>query len=385
MFYLRLVRGYRVVDLGRWLLTATAAAVVAAFLLRALGRALNDPPGAHSATARLLWCLPPLLAVAWFAAVAARALPAQRPDRIAGLTAAGAGPRRLRLLIAGEIALACALGALVTLLLFLVLRNDIAGPSLAPELGMGVPLPPAAPIALITLLPLVGGIAAACAVPNRETLPGSREPVGAERFGLVRTVTASLLTLAGTLTELYALRPAAAGDPRPLQLPAGLGHTSGALLGGWATAALGAALLTGPLLAAAGRVLALGRPSARRLLAGRGLTSTAPRLSAPLAVLAFTLAVVLTSVRHWVAPGAAGTGPLPAAEALLITGCAVAAVIARLTEVRATRRPVTATLLRLGSSPHLLVGAALLRWALAGLVVLATGGLTAALGSGMLS
>lgn len=133
VFYFRLVRGYRVLDLGRWLLTAAAAAVVAAFLLRALGRALSDPPGSDEAVERLLWCLPPLLAIAWFAAVAARALPAQRAERMAGLTAAGAGPARLRLLIAGEIALACALGALATLLLFLVLRNNIAGPALAPS------------------------------------------------------------------------------------------------------------------------------------------------------------------------------------------------------------------------------------------------------------
>ncbi|MFE0460182.1 hypothetical protein ACFW1A_13135 [Kitasatospora sp. NPDC058965] len=385
MFYLRLVRGYRVVDLGRWLLTATAAAVVAAFLLRALGRALSDPPGAHSAAERLLWCLPPLIAVGWFAAIAARALPVHRAERIAGLRAAGAGPRRLRLLIAGEVALACAAGALVSLLLFLVLRNDIAGPVLAPELGMGEPLPPAAPIALVTLLPLVGGIAAALAVPGRDALPQDRSAPAGAAFGLPRVLAAGLLTAGGTLTELYALRPAAADDPRPLQLPADLGHTNALLFGGWAAAALGAALLTGPLLAGVGRLLALGRPGARRLLAGRGLTGLAPRLSAPLAALALTLAVVLTAVRHWVAPGASGTGPLPAAEALLVTGCALAAVVARLTELRAARRPVGETLLRLGSSPQLLAAATLLRWSLAGLVLLATGGLTAVLGAGMLT
>ncbi|WP_181799753.1 hypothetical protein [Kitasatospora acidiphila] len=385
MFYFRLVRGYRLVDLGRLLLTAAAAALVAGFLLRALGRALSDPPGAHPAIERLLWCLPALAAVGWFAAIAARALPVQRPERTAGLAAAGAGPTRLRLLIAGELALACALGAVVTLLVFLVLRNEIAGPSLAPELGMGVPLPTAAPIALVTVLPLVGGLAAAVAVPATQPLTDRQEPLQAHRFGLLRIIAAALLTVGGTLTELYALRPAAADDPRPLRLPAGLGHTSAVLLGAWATAVLGAALLTGPLLAGFGRLLALGRPTPRRLLAGRGLTGIARRLSAPLAVLAFTVAVVLTSVRHWVAPGAAGTGPLPAAEALLLTGCTVAAVLARLAEIRAARRGVVGTLLRLGGSPRLLFSAALLRWSVAGLVLLATGGLTAALGAGMLS
>ncbi|GAB2740334.1 hypothetical protein [Kitasatospora kifunensis] len=385
MFYFRLVRGYRVLDLGRWLLTAAAAAVVAAFLLRALGRALSDPPGSGETVERLLWCLPPLLAIAWFAAVAARALPAQRAERMAGLTAAGAGPVRLRLLIAGEIALACALGALATLLLFLVLRNNIADATLAPELGMGVPLPPAAPVTLLALLPLAGGLAAGLAVHQDELLPGGEEWTETQRFGPLRTTLAALLALGGTFTELYALRPAAADDPRPLHLPADLGHTSAALLGGWAVAALGLALLTGPLLAGMGRLIAVGRPSPRRLLAGRGLTGAARQLGAPLAVLAFTMAVVLTSVRHWVAPGAAGTGPLPAAEALLITGCVVAAVLARLSEVRAGRRPGAAALLRLGAPQRLLFGAALLRWATAGGVVLATGALTAVLGAGMLT
>jgi hypothetical protein len=385
VFYFRLVRGYRLVDLGRWLLTAAAAAMVAGFLLRALGRALSDPPGAHTAFERLLWCLPALAAIGWFAAIAARAVPAQRPERMAGLTAAGAGPGRLRLLIAGETALACVLGSMVTLLVFLVLRNDIAGPSLAPELGLGVPLPTAAPIALVTLLPLVGGIAAAATVPAVQPLTGRPQALPSRRLALIRTVAAALLTAGGTLAELYALRPAAADDPRPLKLPADLGHTSAVLLSGWAAAALGAALLTGPLLAGFGRLLAVGRPTPRRLLAGRGLTGTADRLGAPLAVLAFTLAVVLTAVRHWVARGADGTGPLPALEALLITGCAAAAVLARLAEVRAARRPLIATLLRMGGSPRMLFSAAILRWAVAGLVLLATGGLTAVLASGMLS
>ncbi|MDH6113037.1 hypothetical protein P3T36_006066 [Kitasatospora sp. MAP12-15] len=383
MFYLRLVRGYRVIDLGRWLLTATAAAVVAGFLLRALGRALDDPPGGGSA-GRLLWCLPPLVAVGWFAAVAARALPAQRPERMAGLTAAGAGPRRIRLLIAGEIVLACTAGSVASLLIFLVLRNNIAGATLAPELGMGVPLPLAAPVALLTVLPLVGGLAAAAAVPVREGLVGREAAAATRRFHPVRTALAGLLALGGTLIELYGLRPAAPVDPHPLNLPADLGHTSVNLLIGWGLAALGLALLTGPLLALAGRLLALGRPNPRRLLAGRGLTSLAGGLGAPPAVLALTTAVVLTAFRQWVTPGTGGDEPLPVAEALLITGCAAAAAIARLTELRAGRRPVTATLLQLGASPHLLFGAAALRWLAGGTVLLLTGGLTAALAAGIL-
>ncbi|MFD8084246.1 hypothetical protein ACFV4F_21425 [Kitasatospora sp. NPDC059722] len=377
MFYLRLARGYRVPDLGRWLLTALASAVVAAFLLRALGRAMSDRPGDADALVRLLWCLPPLAAVAWFAAVAARAVPAQRPERITGLTAAGAGSGRIRGLIAGEVALACTLGSVLTLLVFLVLRNDIAGPSLAPDLGMGVPLPAAAPLTLLALVPITAGIAAACAVPFAETLPGGRRttPTG---FGPLRVAVPIGLAVVGLALELIALRPGAPADGRPVHLPAGLGSTSVAALGGWAASALGLALITGPLLGWTGRLLALGRPTPLRLLAGRGLTAQARRLGAPLAVLTLVVAMVLTTIRYWIGtPGSADA--LPAVEACLVLGCAAAAVAARLAEVRTDRRNVTDALLRLGTSPRLLFGAVALRTLAVGTALLVTGGATAAL------
>ncbi|MFD8756683.1 hypothetical protein ACFV0O_37740 [Kitasatospora sp. NPDC059577] len=377
MFYLRLARGYRVPDLGRWLLTALAAAVVAAFLLRSLGRAMSGPLGGADPLVRLLWCLPPLAAVAWFAAVAARAVPARRPERIAGLTAAGAGSRRIRTLIAGEVALACTLGSVLTLLVFLVLRNDIAGPSLAPDLGMGVPLPAAAPVTLLALVPLTAGTAAACAVSVTEHLPGDRARRGTG-FGAWRIALPVGLGVIGTALELIALRPGAAVDGRPVHLPAGLGTTSTAALGGWAASALGLALLTGPLLAWTGRLLALGRPTPLRLLAGRGLTAQAPRLGAPLAVLTLAVALVLTTIRYWIGtPGSADA--LPAVEACLVLGCAAAAVATRLAEVRSDRRNVTDALLRLGASPRLLFGAVALRTLAVGTALLLTGGATAAL------
>ncbi|MGV9268760.1 hypothetical protein ACWDRR_29290 [Kitasatospora sp. NPDC003701] len=377
MFYLRLARGYRVPDLGRWLLTALAGAVVAAFLLRALGRAMSDPVGGTDAVARLLWCLPPLAAVAWFAAVAARAVPARRPERIAGLTAAGAGSTRIRAMIAGEVALACTLGSALTLLIFLVLRNDIAGPSLAQEVGMGLPLPAAAPVTLIALVPITAGIAAAGAVPIAETLPGGRQsaPTG---FGPLRIALPTGLAVIGLALELIALRPGAAADGRPIHLPAGLGSTSTAALGGWAASAVGLALLTGPLLSWTGLLLAVGRPTPLRLLAGRGLTAQARRLGPPLAVLTLAVAVVLTTIRYWTgAPGSADT--LPAVEACLVLTCAAAAVAARLAELRTARRDVAGVLLRIGTAPRLLFGAVALRTLAVGTVLLVTGGLTAAL------
>ncbi|MGW7448181.1 hypothetical protein [Kitasatospora sp. NPDC054795] len=377
MFYLRLARGYRVPDLGRWLLTAAAAAVVAAFLLRSLGRAMSEQTGGADPLVRLLWCLPPLAALAWFAAVAARAVPARRPERIAGLTAAGAGSRRIRTLIAGEVALACTLGSVLTLLLFLVLRNDVAGPALAADLGMGVPLPPAAPLALLALVPLTAAGAAAGAVSVTDTLPGGRTPA-ATGFGVWRIALATGLGVIGAALELIALRPGAAVDGRPIHLPAGLGSTSTAALFGWAASALGLALLTGPLLAWAGRLLAVGRPTPLRLLAGRGLTAQARRLGAPLAVLTLAVALVLTTVRYWIGtPDSADA--LPAVEACLVLGCAAAAVVNRLAEVRTDRRGVTHALLRLGTSPRLLFGAVALRTLAVGSTLLLTGGATAAL------
>ncbi|MET8628305.1 hypothetical protein ABZW30_31960 [Kitasatospora sp. NPDC004669] len=377
MFYLRLARSYRVPDLGRWLLTALVAGVVAAFLLRSLGRALSDPLGGTDALVRLLWCLPPLAAVAWFAAVTARSVPARRPERIAGLTAAGAGSRTIRTLIAGEVALACTLGSVLTLLLFLVLRNDIAGPSLAPDLGMGVPLPAAAPVTLLALVPLTAGVAAACAVPAADTLPGRRTHVRTD-FGVWRIALPIGLVVIGAALELIALRPDAAADGRPIHLPAGLGTTSTAALGGWAASALGLALLTGPLLAWTGRLLAIGRPTPLRLLAGRGLTAQARRLGPPLAVLTLTVALVLTTIRYWIGtPDSADA--LPAVEACLVLGCAAAAVVSRLAEVRTDRSEVTDALLRLGASPRLLFGAVALRTLAVGTALLLTGGATAAL------
>ncbi|MBV6701834.1 hypothetical protein [Kitasatospora aureofaciens] len=377
MFYLRLARGYRVPDLGRWLLTALASAVVAAFLLRSLGRAMSEQTGGAVPVVRLVWCLPPLAAVAWFAAVAARAVPAQRPARIAGLTAAGASSGRIRSLIAGEVALACTLGSVLTLLLFLVLRNDIAGPSLAPDLGMGAPLPAAAPVTLLALVPITAGIAAACAVPIAETLPGGRR-TSRTGFSSLRIALPIGLAVVGLALELIALRPGAAEDGRPVHLPAGLGTTSVAAFGGWAASALGLALLTGPLLSWTGRLLALGRPTPLRLLAGRGLTAQARRLGAPLAVLTLVVAVVLTTIRYWIGtPDSADA--LPAVEACLVLGCAAAAVAARLAEVRTDRRDVTDALLRLGTSPRLLFGAVALRTLAVGTTLLVTGGATAAL------
>ncbi|MFJ5923611.1 hypothetical protein ACIQF6_13505 [Kitasatospora sp. NPDC092948] len=375
MYYLRLARGYRAPDLLRGLLTAGAAAVVAAFLLRALGRALAEPAGGAD---RLLWCLPPLAAVAWFAAVTARAVPAQHPERIAGLTAAGVGPGRIRLLIAAETALTCALGSGLTLLLFLVLRNDVAGPSLAADIGMGIPLPTAAPVTLLAVPTLVAGVAAACAVRFPDALPGRPAEPARPRWSARRLALPAPVLLAGIGLELYGLRPNATAAEDTLHLPGGLPATSPALLTGWTLAALAIALWTGPLLALAGRLTVLRRPSPLRLLAGRALTAQAPRLGTPLAVLTAVAALLLVAGREW-SRHDTDVPALTLVEGLLILACAVAAVAARLLELRGDRRPTLAILDRLGTPTGLLTGTLALRALAAGTVLLVTGGLTLAL------
>ncbi|WP_431680723.1 hypothetical protein [Kitasatospora sp. KL5] len=370
MFPLRLVRGYRATDLGRWLLTATAAATAAAFLLRSLGRALGEP--AATSVPRLLWCLPALAAVGWLAAAAARAVPAQHPERIAGLAAAGYGPGRIRLLIAVETALASALGSVLALLLFLVLRNDIAGPELAADLGMGTRLPVAAPVTLLVLVPLVAGLAAAAAVPLDEALPGTPAAPPAVGFHPARIAVPTGLTVVGMALELYGLRPGAEQDGRPVELPAHLGSVGTAALTGWAFTALGLALLTAPLLALAGRLLAFHRPGPVRLLAGRSLTAEARRLATPLAVLTLGLAVLTAALAYGDDPDVPVT-----VAVLLLVGCAVGAVAARALEIRAARREITAALVRLGTEQRTLAAAAAARAGAAAAVLLFTGGLTA--------
>jgi len=225
------------------------------------------------------------------------------------------------------------------------------------------------------------GLPPGAAVPVSEALPGRAEQPPRTGFGPLRLAVPTGLVVVGIALELYGLRPGADQDGRPVDLPARLGATSTAALTGWTFAALGLALLTAPLLAWTGRLLALGRPAPLRLLAGRGLTAEAGRLGTPLAVLALTLAAVLTAVRYWAdKPGTAEA--LPAVEGALIIGCAVAAVLTRAAEVRSSRRGVTAALLQLGAAPRLLFGATLLRTGAVGTVLLVTGGLTAALGAG---
>ena len=370
--YLRLTRGYRALDLGRWLLTAAASAAVAALLLRALGWALSTPAGpsaAHAWTtgARLLWCLPPLAGVGYLAAAWARSVPPRRSARLTGLLAAGTGAVRLRALLALEIALACAAGTVLGLLGFLALRAHllelVPGGRLDPALGVRAPLPAAGTATLLAVVPLLGGLAAAAAVRPRDLVPPDEADVALRRPSAPYLAAAVLVPGLGTAAELAARRDGAG--------PA-------ALLGGLVAIA-GIGLAIPALLYGTGTALALGRPRPVRLLAGRGLQAGAWQLGTPLAVLTVSGALAAVAAAR-LEPA---RGPLPAVEAGLIALCVLGALLARVGELMGARRRAYASLQRMGAPGVLLRRAALLRAVATTLVLLMAAGGAAALAAAL--
>ncbi|MEY9873823.1 hypothetical protein ABH931_003312 [Streptacidiphilus sp. MAP12-33] len=363
MFYLRVARGYRALDLLRWTLTSVASAVVAALLLRALGRAVSTPAPAPAGPAlgRLLWCLPALAAVAYLAGAWARALPLQQPERMTGLVAAGVGPLRMRLLLAGEMALACACGALVALAGFLLLRAHLL--EILPDgrlddaLGTHGSLPVAGTITLLALVPLFGGVAAAAAVRPSDVIPvdGSDEP---QRRPTVRRVAlAAGLPAFGTLIVVTAVRV----------------NAPEAAAVGWFVATTGIALAVPVLLYGAGHSLAWGRPRATRLLAGRGLQAQAWRLGTPLAVLSVAGALGAVAWLQYADTPHRRLGPLALIEAALVALCVLGALLTRLAELAGAHRAAYGPLRRMGAPTSVLQGSVALRTAAAGAVVLAAG------------
>lgn len=364
--YLRLARGYGFLDLCRCLLTAAASATVGALLLSALGRALSSPDDTGAAVERLLWCLPALAAVGYLCAAWARSLPAQRPERIAGLLAAGTGPVRTRLVLAGEIALICALGAVLALLGFVVLRAHwlelLPGGRLDPALGARAELPAAGTVALLAVVPLLGGLAAGAAVRSVDLLPADERERIVRRPPVPYLVAVAVLALAGAGIAVLGTR----------------GHTGPEAWAGGALGLLGLAGAVPALLYLVGGLLATGRPRAVRLLAGRALQAESWRLGAPLSVLAVAGALVLTVLLRGT-PGRRPAGPLLVVEVLLLGVCVLGALLARLVELARTRRGSYASLSRIGAPGGLLLRAAAVRGGAAVLVAAAAGAGAAAL------
>ncbi|MGP3733276.1 hypothetical protein ACTWJ9_08650 [Streptomyces sp. GDS52] len=172
MLALRLTRGARPAVWLRRLLVAAASAGTGFLFLCTLGHALGHPDTPSVSLLRLAWCAAPLAATVYLAVAVARTDPATRPRP--GLSAIGLGPVRLMAVSATTTALACTLGSLVALLVFLQLRGDLTsmpftGAGSATEfLATGRPLPLPAALTLLALLPVNASAAVAWALRPRE-------------------------------------------------------------------------------------------------------------------------------------------------------------------------------------------------------------------------
>ncbi|QPP06311.1 hypothetical protein G4Z16_07735 [Streptomyces bathyalis] len=400
MLALRLARGGHPLTLLRRLLVSCATAVVGFLLLAALSHALAHPQQSGTSLVRLVWCLAPLAAAVQFAAAVARTDPGSRSP--SALDAAGVGPARIPLLAAVSTAMSSLLGSAVALVIYLHLRGQVAS---IPFDGAAVkllaadhPLPIAATLVLLCVPPLVAAGAAALATrpgmlpatagagatagggtgtPAAE--PGAHgEATGArhERAAdyreaqslrvlpgpLPASVTlpwGAAFIAAGLATETYASR-----SPEPLSLSAVLSNSAPGVLGGWLLTVLGLVLAGPGLTQLCGRLLAVGRPGAVRLLAGRVLQQEAVRIGRPLGVLCAVAAGGLAASELYGASphdGARMFGPLALVGAALVVLCVTASALTAAAESRAARRPANAALAKLGAPRRLLRGAAALR------------------------
>ncbi|MFC9586369.1 hypothetical protein ACFVJ8_26595 [Streptomyces yangpuensis] len=331
MLALRLGRGSRPLVQMRRLLVAAASAGTGFLLLYVLAGAVARPGGSFP---RLLWALVPLAATVHFAVAVARADPATRPRE--GLDAAGLGPVRLALLAAISTAVACTLGSALALAVFLHLRGDLSG---LPFDGSGArllhaeqPLPVAAALTLLALVPLTASAATVLALrPHRPLAPQTALPWGIS------------LTACGLATEAYAGR-------------------GGGVLAGWTLTAVGLALAGPGLAYACGSLVQAVRPGALRLLAGRSLQEQAPRIGPSLGVLCSVAAGALTALALRDRGGLhVPLGPLAWPAAALVALCAAATLLTSAVEGRRTGAAGRGAMLDLAAPAKVLRTAAGLR------------------------
>lgn len=332
MLALRLARGSRPLVQLRRLLLAAASAGTGFLLLAVLVGAVARPDGSLP---RLLWALVPLAATVHFAVAVARTDPATRPRE--GLDAAGLGAVRLSLVAAVSTAVACTLGSALALASFLHLRGDLSGLPFdgagAGLLHAGQPLPVAAALTLLALVPLTASAAAALTVRRRRPLP----PQTGLPWGIA-------LTACGLAVEAYAGR----GGP--------------GMLAGWALTVMGLALAGPGVAYVCGTLVQAARPGAIRLLAGRALQEEAPRVGAPLGVLCAVGAASLTALALRERGALLDPlGPLTGPAAALVALCAAATLLTSALEARQSRAAGREALTALGAPAKVLRTAASLR------------------------
>ncbi|MYX53752.1 hypothetical protein [Streptomyces sp. SID8385] len=364
MLALRLTRGAHPFVLCGRLLVAAASAGTGFLMLSALSHALAHP-GAGGALLRLAWCVVPLTATVYFAVAMARNDPATRPRD--GLSSVGLGPAALAGLAAASTALSSLLGSVVALLFFLHLRGDLTGlpfdGAAAGMLAADQPLPLAAVLTLLAIVPAVASLATAVALRPRAGRPAPTAP---------RTEPPTPLPVPSGLpwgvallaTGLAVESWAAGGTSRDGGVPLPGGVESGALGGvlGWLLTALGLALAGPGLTHLCGRVLQSAKPGAVRLLAGRGLQEEATRIGRPVGVVCAVASGALASATLYGAgTGTSPAGPLTALGSVLVAGCALATLLSAGVEARRSRASANAALLRLGAPASALRNAAALR------------------------
>ncbi|MET8680816.1 hypothetical protein ABZW18_25360 [Streptomyces sp. NPDC004647] len=379
MLALRLARGTRPLVLLRRLMVAAASAGVGFLLLSALGHAVGHPEEAAGSAARLLWCVVPLAAVVQLAVAVARTDPGARPQP--GLSSAGFGPVGLAMLGAVSTAVSCTLGSVFALLVFLYLRGDLAvlplGGARADALGGGEPMPFAAVVTLLFVVPVLAGTAAAITLRPRKPRPGGapdpQQPVAAgEATGARARATISTglpwgvaLTAAGIALGAYAGGATPPSSHSLLPLPGRLDTIPPGVVGGWVLIATGLVLACPGITHLCGRLLSAGRPGSVRLLSGRVLQEEAPRLGRPLGVLCAVAAGAFAATQlYGTALDSTGDrpfGPLTGIAAALVMACATATVLTAALETKGARADITAALLRIGASAGLLRRAAALR------------------------
>ncbi|MEU6978908.1 MULTISPECIES: hypothetical protein [unclassified Streptomyces] len=335
MLALRLVRGAHPLVQLRRLLVAAAAAGVGFLLLCALGHAVGHPAQSSASVLRLLWCALPLAATVQFAVAVARTDPSTRPRQ--GLDAVGLGPTRLTALAAASTAVATTLGSALALLFYLHLRGDITGlpfdGAAAELLAADQPIPLAAALTLLAILPVVAATAAGLSLRPR---PRPRPDVAPHPTGLPWGVA---LLAVGLALETYAGR-----------------NGSGGVLAGWILTAIGLAMAGPGLTHWCGRLLQMVRPGAVRLLAGRVLMDESRRIGRPLGVVCAVGSGALAAL-------ALNTdfGPLAGLGAALVVACTTATLLTAALESRQSRAHTTEALLRIGAPPGVLRTTALLR------------------------
>ncbi|MEU6679587.1 hypothetical protein [Streptomyces sp. NPDC046925] len=378
MLALRLARGAHPLVQLRRLLVAAASAGTGFLLLCTLGYAMGHPDASGGALLRLAWCVAPIAATVYFAVTVARTDPATKPR--SGLSAVGLGPAKLSVLAAISTAVACTLGSMVALLFFLHLRGDLTGlpfdGAAAELLAADQPLPLAAALTLLAVVPLTATAASAAVLRPRTAKPGKEQSEPTELYAPAAPGSAPsglpwgvALLAAGLAVEGYASRSAGTSA---LTLPGGLAGSPVGVLAGWTLTAIGLALAGPGLTYLCGRVLQAARPGAMRLLAGRGLQEEARRIGQPLGVLCAVGSGAYAALTLYAGDRPA-IGPLTMLGALLVAGCAVLTLATVTIEAKHARADTTSALLQLGAPAAMLRGTAALR---AGTLAVVIGPLT---------